>query len=221
MKIKKNGKIINLTESDLKRIVKRVISEQEVEYKLETIAGNYADNYQSEQLSDKVESQYAAFGDMGVGGKYKVFVTDKTIIGNNGKSTIVLGKSGVLTGSLLKNEWSFSEDERGTIATLKPGITDLKLGDEESFAGEVRKSLTGMANPVNLNSKSIYFNKAILGMFVTGKIDYNWRWNSVEGYNEKKYGAVTQAAANFINLANKTGITQGDTVTKESLSKIA
>jgi hypothetical protein len=29
MKIKKNGKVINLTESDLRRIVKRVISEQE------------------------------------------------------------------------------------------------------------------------------------------------------------------------------------------------
>jgi hypothetical protein len=29
MKIKKNGKVINLTESDLKRIVKRTLNEQE------------------------------------------------------------------------------------------------------------------------------------------------------------------------------------------------
>jgi hypothetical protein len=32
MKIKKNGKVINLTESDLKRIVKRVLTEQPEEY---------------------------------------------------------------------------------------------------------------------------------------------------------------------------------------------
>ena len=31
MRIKKNGKVINLTESDLKRIVKRTLSEQEVD----------------------------------------------------------------------------------------------------------------------------------------------------------------------------------------------
>jgi len=31
MKIKKNGKVVNLTESDLKRIVKRTLSEQEEE----------------------------------------------------------------------------------------------------------------------------------------------------------------------------------------------
>ena len=32
MKIKKNGKVVNLTESDLRRIVKRVLSEGEVDY---------------------------------------------------------------------------------------------------------------------------------------------------------------------------------------------
>ena len=31
MRIKKNGKVINLTESDLKRIVKKVLTEQEIE----------------------------------------------------------------------------------------------------------------------------------------------------------------------------------------------
>ena len=39
MKIKKNGKVINLTESDLRRIVKKVIKEQESD--LEIKSGNF------------------------------------------------------------------------------------------------------------------------------------------------------------------------------------
>ena len=41
MKIKKNGKVINLTESDLKRIVKRVLNE-----------GKHLDDGQSEYYDD-------------------------------------------------------------------------------------------------------------------------------------------------------------------------
>ena len=49
MKIKKNGKVINLTESDLKRIVKRVLTEQPEE------------NYESEGSADPDYDTAAAF----------------------------------------------------------------------------------------------------------------------------------------------------------------
>jgi len=45
MKIKKNGKVVNLTEGDLQRIVKRVLNEQSIDYNYIENLGNPNEMY--------------------------------------------------------------------------------------------------------------------------------------------------------------------------------
>ena len=41
MRIKKNGKVVRITESDLQRIVKKVLNEQETKFKVEDISDDH------------------------------------------------------------------------------------------------------------------------------------------------------------------------------------
>jgi hypothetical protein len=60
MKIKKNGKVINLTESDLKRIVKKVLTEQEIETITNKIKSEGIKNVSNEMItSPQFKGEYS------------------------------------------------------------------------------------------------------------------------------------------------------------------
>tara|TARA_Y100000385_G_scaffold283122_1_gene338731 strand:- start:39 stop:467 length:429 start_codon:yes stop_codon:yes gene_type:complete len=62
MKIKKNGKVLNLTESDLKRIVKKVLTEQEIETITNKIKSEGIKNVSNEMItSPQFKGEYSGF----------------------------------------------------------------------------------------------------------------------------------------------------------------
>jgi len=62
MKIKKNGKVINLTESDLKRIVKKVLTEQEIETITNKIKSEGIKNVSNEMTtSPQFKGEYSGY----------------------------------------------------------------------------------------------------------------------------------------------------------------
>jgi hypothetical protein len=81
MKIKKNGQVITLTESDLSRIVKKIINEQTDKELIELMKGVYKKyaggpslsgkgEYKYDEDVKKVQEYFNSTGDLGDGKKY-------------------------------------------------------------------------------------------------------------------------------------------------------
>jgi hypothetical protein len=57
MRIKKNGKVVRITESDLQRIVKKVLNEQETKFKVEDISDEERDYWDKQNSVDDHEGE--------------------------------------------------------------------------------------------------------------------------------------------------------------------
>ena len=86
MKIKKNGKVVNLTESDLKRIVKRTLSEQDKKVRYGSTANNpLTMQFFMEDLDDEYTGKVIGGT---VNGKKGTMVIEIDMILSPGKPTV-------------------------------------------------------------------------------------------------------------------------------------
>ena len=139
MKIKKNGKVINLTESDLKRIVKRVLTEQDespdvlskggkTNWKFTVKSSPIYKGFTSEILISKVEKKDPKTGKKGQA--YYSVSTKK-----EGGQVVFVGKIGIgangvnftRRGVLMKNVGAYTSDsvpEPSVATALSKGFKD-------------------------------------------------------------------------------------------------
>jgi len=132
MKIKKNGKVINLTESDLRRIVKKVIKEQESDLEIKSgnfeIAGNDGKKRKLtikgvEKVNKETNKKYVV---------YYAYMNGKPIPGSihsNGKippNTLVnIGKK--ISGFKSANKGNWNEKVKKDLFSKIGGILDVEV----------------------------------------------------------------------------------------------
>ncbi len=166
MKIKKNGKIINLTEGDLKRIVKRVIREQEENTQSTNVTLTKVFNefstepkvLETDDGSETISFPTAANG-MPVEGDHGVNNRDSVILNIGGNAYLVIGNIGTLdsnmkvsgeeTGALVILTSKHTGDGAGSPVRNMPQNKLLQVRSLPKLTSDLSKKMVSDGNPGN------------------------------------------------------------------------
>ena len=166
MKIKKNGKIINLTEVDLKRIVKRVIREQEENTQSTNVTLTKVFNefstepkvLETDDGSETISFPTAANG-MPVEGDHGVNNRDSVILNIGGNAYLVIGNIGTLdsnmkvsgeeTGALVILTSKHTGDGAGSPVRNMPQNKLLQVRSLPKLTSDLSKKMVSDGNPGN------------------------------------------------------------------------
>jgi hypothetical protein len=161
---------------------------------------------------------YVAFGLQSAANQmvYNVFLTDQSLMGNNGVNKFVVGKTGTVSyATTNKENWKFTPGANAVsgILVVNDNVT---TSGTDPFANSVYASVRSN-KPFVVNVTSPRFNNLIVSLFVQNKPDYMFSFKTLGGYNSAKHDAALQGAINFIASGKEIGLFTTDAPTLEIL----
>jgi hypothetical protein len=196
----------NLTESEKKNLSK-LTEQTNIEDAVQSLGqlNVSVQPYQTIQLTGN--GTYTAYKRMASGGQqfYKVFVTDQSIVANNGTNKFVIGKAGQISwAGESKQNWKFTAESKPVqgVFVANDNVPGYGINRMETSIDISTKDMPVFV----VNPTSPALNNLITSVFIQNKADYNFTFKQVGGYNESKHKNALIGAINCIEKGNEFGL---------------